>query len=1248
MRLRTAIPILLVVLACGLLAGPSAMATELTVAQELQTRLGEEHYTGEYDKVPPMREAIMTEDGRVRLVIQLEEPPLANYKGGVGSFRATSPRATGARKLDVGAADAVAYRGFLRERQSQFERELRKVAPELRVGHRYQVVFNGLSVAVDPSRVGAISRMRGVKKVYPSKRYYQVMDASLPLINAPSFWSIIEGGRDSAGDGIKVAIVDGGIRPEHPMFDGTDFMYPEGYPLADDYCGLVDPMFCNPKLIVARHFNDDQGTLHPDEVDSPLGINGHGTHVAGSAVGNYVEGADQGDGVLENVSGVAPAAWLMVCKGLWWNGTTGSGGTGDLIACVDSMVADGADVINNSWGGGGGEDPRSDAFGEVFESAEAAGVVAVAAAGNAGPGARTIGCPGCQPSVLTVANSTHGRIHALSVDVDFPPSVQGTLPLSGLGCLEGTGVPFTGTVGPDPIAYAGDIDAANFEGCNPFPASSMDGDIALISRGSCTFATKVANAEAAGAVAVMVYNNLPGTPIVMGGLNFGETISSCMLSNDDGINVRDHVQANPGAPGTINFPASRVVNENWEDFISSSSSRGPNGWDDILKPEIAAPGTNIFSAWSPDYPPSPGEDYTIISGTSMASPHVAGAAALVMQQNPDWLPWQVKSALTSTTVQDLVKQDGVTPADPFDFGAGRLDLGKAKDAALTFDQVSIADGSCVIECYFGRMLQNETEMAGTWQAWVEMDGGGMEPLAIVSGPQIEVFPSEVTLDPGESAFFEVGVDTSLADQGEWYFARIRWVYTGAPLGVEVPDAVMPMAIFAAASTNPAFLTKMVDKEVAQPTEILSYQIDLTNLTITEPITLQDYIPENSSFIPGSEWSTEPGFSYDAGSNSLNWTGTLDPLTMEIVPGTSPAGGYLPLSDFFGPLPCSSVCDDTSITLSGFGFPYLGTSYSSVVMSSNGFFVVGDNADGATTPSNQMLPDPGAPNNVVAPFWTDIDMDGTDPADDGAGIWYAGILTDGVNNFLILEWEEVELWNVPGPTYTFQVWITLETGEIDLVYAAIPSVPGGLTVGAEDSSGTAGTSYYYDGTGTAPEVGTDLTVIAEGSVASFYFQTEAGWEIGLPIVNVAEAYTGINGEQVNGMGEMAAAITQVVEPEVGLFLEGECPGRISVYGYGATPGGYVRVFKGDWPGSSPLPATRVCSGTELELEAARPFPPNVRADFEGFFSFSRRLFPWQCRGRLQAVDMRSCTVTNSVPLGFDNGPVRPEGTARSEK
>ncbi|MEE9562389.1 MAG: protease inhibitor I9 family protein, partial [Thermoanaerobaculia bacterium] len=234
MRTRMTVPILLVVFAFGLLAGPSVMAGELTVAKQLQGVPGEERYNDGVTKTPRSREPLTLPDGRVRYIVQLEDPPVASYRGGIGRFEATSPARTGARKLDMRAAKSVAYRGHLRERQESFARELTRVAPEAKIGYRYQVVFNGLSVAVNPSRVDAISRMPGVKRVYPSRLYYQTMDASIPLINAAAFWTEL-GGIGSAGAGIKVAIVDGGLYDDHPMFDGAGFSFPKGYPLGDDW-----------------------------------------------------------------------------------------------------------------------------------------------------------------------------------------------------------------------------------------------------------------------------------------------------------------------------------------------------------------------------------------------------------------------------------------------------------------------------------------------------------------------------------------------------------------------------------------------------------------------------------------------------------------------------------------------------------------------------------------------------------------------------------------------------------------------------------------------------------------------------------------------------------------------------------------------------------------------------------------------------------------------------------------------------
>ena len=1233
MRTRMTVPILLVVFAFGLLAGPSVMAGELTVAKQLQGVPGEERYNDGVTKTPRSREPLTLPDGRVRYIVQLEDPPVASYRGGIGRFEATSPARTGARKLDMRAAKSVAYRGHLRERQESFARELTRVAPEAKIGHRYQVVFNGLSVAVNPNRVDAISRMPGVKRVYPERLYYQSMDASLPLINAASFWSAL-GGIGSAGAGIKVAVVDGGLYADHEMFDGSGFSFPKGYPLTDDFCGLNPKEgFCNGKIIVARAFRTIP--LHPDEIDTPIGVNGHGTHVSGSAVGNPIVGADAGDGVPENISGVAPAAWLMVYKALWWNGAQGSGSAADLIAAVDAAVDDGADVINNSWGGGGGEDPNTDVFGDVFEAAEEAGVVAVVAAGNAGPGAMSIGCPGCQPSVLTVAASTHNRIHALTLDMFFPEELPGTVSVpTGLGCVEGTGPEFTESFGPESVKYAGDIDASNFEGCSSFPAGSFTDSIALISRGACSFATKVANAEAAGAGAVVVFNAVPGPPITMGGLDSGETISSCMISNGAGLLVVAFLGEVPDGTGQINYPQERATNDNWEDFISGFSSRGPNGDPDILKPEIAAPGQTILSAWSPLQPGGDGEIYTIIQGTSMASPHVAGAAALVLQQHPLWSPTEVKTALTSTTIRDgVVKPDGVTPADPFDRGAGRMDLGNTVNAAVTFDQTGMADGNCFFNCEFDRTLVDQGIGSSTWEVSVE---NADEDLIVDVTPSTIMLPGP--MPPGvEPGLFTVEVNTTFVEQGQWHFADIVWrpVINGLPTGNgPPPEASMPLAVFAATSTNAALVTKTVDRDVAQPTKVLTYDISLTNTGLAEGFDLLDEIPANSSFIPGSEFAVvngvpDPSFSFDPfeGPNgAMEWTGSLDPGGFVVVESSSPIG-YLALSGFFAPLPCSSGCDDTFVSLSGFGgFDYFGDSYSTVVMSSNGFVVIGSDTTDASTPSNQELPDSATPNNVIAPFWTDIDMDGTDPDDDGAGIWYAGILTDGTFNFLIMEWEAVEEWSVAGPTYTFQVWIVLETSEIFYVYANFGDFPSTLTVGAEDITGGIGTSYFFNGAGTMPAVGTDLEVLGQPSTAHFTFQVETGFEIGIPIINIAEISS-------KGLPEtaFASAITDVEELDVELFVEGECPGIIDIFGFGATPFGPVRVYRGDWPGTTAPLFLRNCSGTEVDLDRARQFPPTVRAGGKGEFHFTRRVLPFQCRNRIQAVDMRSCDVSNTEPL-----------------
>src|SRR5699024_7554769 len=170
-------------------------------------------------------------------------------------------------------------------------------------------------------------------------------------------------------------------------------------------------------------------------------------------------------------------------------------------------------------------------------------------------------------------------------------------------------------------------------GCNAFPAASLQQAIVLIERGNCTFADKVRHAANAGAAGVLVYNSVSGPPIIMGGLE-GSTIPAAMMSRPDGLAVRAAMaeQSYPGA--TLSTGGFASINEGLQDFMSDFSSRGPNVFPPgVMKPNVVAPGSNIVAGWYDG-----ANSVATASGTSMASPHVAGSVALLKSIHPDWTP----------------------------------------------------------------------------------------------------------------------------------------------------------------------------------------------------------------------------------------------------------------------------------------------------------------------------------------------------------------------------------------------------------------------------------------------------------------------------------------------------------------------------------------------------------------------------------------------------------------------------------
>jgi len=703
-----------------------------------------------------------------RLIVQLSSPALAELNG---FSRAANGR------LNTSSTEAQAYIAQLQAEQAAFVSEMAKSLPEAAVATyinesgqaieaTYQVVFNG--VAVDPGAVSTVEARRvlsalpGVKAVFLDFAHEPDLYASLPLINAPAIWAEV-GGQANAGAGIKFASMDGGLHHAAPMFDGTGWSYPVGWPVN----GIGDAANNNGKIIASRaYFRAWDPPSLGDENTWP-GTQGtsHGTHTGSTAVGDAVTANYLG--LDENISGVAPGAWAMSYR-VFYNSVTNDGSFYDVegIAALEDIVMDGADVVNNSWGGGpgsiGGEfDPIDSALLNTYN----AGVFVSMSAGNAGPGLGTGDHP--SPEYINVAASTtDGTLASGRLNIILPEPISPTLQgMSYAGASFGAPLP-VGTVISYSYVTALSVNPANFEGCNPWPAGAFTGKAVIISRGTCEFGVKVLNAEQAGAEFVVVHNNATGGDALVnmgpGVVGNQVTIPSIFVGYTDGQGIVNWYTTY-GAPSTLEVDTQAFQAGNIPDRIIGFSSRGPSAAM-TLKPDIAAPGVNILAQ---GYDPiATGEarhlGFGQASGTSMASPHVAGSAVILRQIHPDWTNAEIKSALMSTSkFMDIYNFDG-TPAQPLDMGAGRLDLANASDPGVILDPPSVsfglvaADGSGMVDVTV-TSVATQTE---TYDLSTLYTGNGFAITQTTTLPGFTVMPISITLAPGESTTISVAFDAA--------------------------------------------------------------------------------------------------------------------------------------------------------------------------------------------------------------------------------------------------------------------------------------------------------------------------------------------------------------------------------------------------------------------------------------------------------------------------------------------------------
>jgi subtilisin family serine protease len=1019
-----------------------------------------------------------------RYIVKLNAAPLSKQINNLYTL-GSAARSKTSSSTSLNSAAAKSYQSKLQHDQNQFKAKLSGQLSTVKTLRHFDTLLNGMEISANAKQVEIIRAMPEVAKVYPVKMRYVNLDASHNTIQLQAAWETV-GGQSEAGKGIKIAIVDTGIRNTNPMFsdngmqpaDLSDNSY-----LADnpDYCRdpQGDANFCNNKLIVARWMDPAayDFDVYQNEHLSPLDFDGHGSHVAGIATGTQVN-INYADSDV-TIGGVAPASYLMVYKALF-AAPDGQAQAPDtmLLDALEYAVKDGADVINNSWGAGNGANPNDSIYKVVFENAEELGIIVVSASGNdlhAGRG-QTISCPSCIESGISVANTTTGRYFGNTIEVAGQSyfayqgdnrqfNQQTTFPLRALNAASPTAD----------------------DGCQPLEDGfgNFAGSLVLIDyRHTCSHEEIAENMRQGGAAGVLLYSSgafglatiEPVIPFI------GDYVIPVLgLSRDTGLAIFEQAYSANNSI-TINPEIVAAIEPQYVDMMHPFSSTGPNGDPHILKPDMAAPGTDILSAYSPDiFESSPfpiGFSGTVnaskastdtatfakLSGTSMASPHVAGAAALMRQSHPDWSAKQIKSALVSSSNSNVLL--GMDHARPFDMGAGRLDATKALNTTITTDKVSYADPACIGQCNFDNIISNLDDHDAQVSFSVSFDDG------ITQG---EVNISEQTLTAqsteGSSLPFTLTVDIARAPAGEWIYGDL-YIYN------KDSTQQLPIALYANDTSDAGVLTVGTTDSDTDTTQPITFTTTVRNKNVGESFSLTLPMPNNAEFIPGSEIALVEGgestlLEFDATQKNLTWQGKLQQGNMTFVRNNIPFNRSLAQAEI-APIACSQGCTNISAVVD-FTFNFNGETYDSLTLSDNGFVIAGaTEIDRFSALFNQELPHPSPLNRVIAPLWAEYDLhDPLDDEDVGGGYLRSAIHENAGRTFLIVEWDRVEVYSndyeeelpssqqKPGP-YTFQLIIEENTDNIWFNYVDVESLPNEATIGAENKDGSIGKSLYFDG------------------------------------------------------------------------------------------------------------------------------------------------------------------------------------------
>ncbi len=692
------------------------------------------------------------DQGLTRVIVRLKAPPLAVW----ASERSLSA-ATVSRHLNVRSASSKAYLARLARLQSAAVAQVKAAIPGATIQEHYSVILDGFTVQLPEKRLPALLRLNAVNKIYPSLAYLATDDSGPTVINATA----LEAASGDAGEGVKIGVVDTGVDPTNPFLSPKGFSYPAGFPKGDT-------KLTTPKVIVARVFPGPiRNALSNQAFDN---TEPHGTHVSGIAAGDAGTTAPAGPDhpQTSGLSGVAPKAWIGNYRVFTIPTPLGDeADTPEIVKAFEAAVDDGMNVINFS-GGGPQTDPANDAMYEAVHNTVLAGVVPVIAAGNDREdfGYGTAGSPGSVPDAITVAAVSNSHVFAPAVSVVGGPPNLGAIPIQGSGVrfpaawstINQTVIDagsIAGTDGKPVDAYLCGTAGAPNTSVGTLPADSLKGKIVLALRGKCTFDSKAIRAQRAGAIGMILVDNRPGEanpiPIIL-------PIPAGMISDLDGKTLRAYL-AGKGGQASIRVSSSiEEIQTGRSGIITSFSSAGPTDFGSLLKPDIAAPGLDVLSSTPPR---TIGSTFAVFAGTSMATPHVAGAAAILVERHPNWSPWQIKSALMSTASPAWGDTARTQEASVLLEGAGLANVGAADDPkiftapqSLSFQRIDITHGAQVASMLV--LASDAGDGSGTWSVAVA-------PQAQTNGVEIDV-PEQITITPGGDAAIPVVVHVA-ADAG---------------------------------------------------------------------------------------------------------------------------------------------------------------------------------------------------------------------------------------------------------------------------------------------------------------------------------------------------------------------------------------------------------------------------------------------------------------------------------------------------